>query len=413
MASVFLTAIYVTGLLVCGSLNTITMKISFTMSGVGMSGQEQAFQKPWFITFVMFVAMSLALLFDRSIRRCEHCRGGGAKNGQTPLLADASPGGPPGVLDTAEASWSKKVVMVSIPAVFDILATGLCSMGFMYIPASVWQLLRGAEMIFAALFAVVFLKRKLWAFHWLGVSLCVGGIILVGFASVWGEESRQSNSSGSGSSEGNKGSGLLLLGMGLALGGQVVQAAQVIAEEWLLTDMDLPGLQIVGFEGIWGGLIMLLVAFPILAYLPGNDFGSLENEWDTWDMLQSSQPLICMMVVYTFSCATYNMSGIAVTGALSAVHRVMLEAFRTSIVWAFGLSVHYGPFGLEDSPFGEAWTPYSYLEVIGFIILMFGQAIYGPLIKLPFLSYPEEIEQPVMLASPGAIRNLASPLPQA
>ena len=43
---------------------------------------------------------------------------------------------------------------VAIPSFFDILATGLCSMGFLYIPASVWQLLRGAEMVFAAIFAV-------------------------------------------------------------------------------------------------------------------------------------------------------------------------------------------------------------------------------------------------------------------
>lgn len=28
---------------------------------------------------------------------------------------------------------------------------------------------------------------------------------------------------------------------------------QVIAEEWLLNDVDLPAFQIVGFEGIWGG----------------------------------------------------------------------------------------------------------------------------------------------------------------
>lgn len=408
MASFGLTAIYVTGLLVCGSLNTITMKISFTMSGVGLSGQEEAFAKPWFITFVMFVAMSLALAFDRSIRRCQPCRVSVSAD-KTSLLIDVSPGGPAAAAASGRnASWSKKVALVSIPAVFDIVATGLCSMGFMYIPASVWQLLRGAEMIFAAFFSVVFLKRKLWAHHWLGISLCVSGIMLVGLASVWGDESQRSAHS----SEGDSGKpSYLLLGMGLALGGQVVQAAQVIAEEWLLTDMDLPEFQIVGFEGIWGGLVMLSVAFPVLAFLPGGDNGSLENEWDTLTMLRSNQTLVSLMLVYTFSCATYNMAGIAVTGALSAVHRVMLEAFRTSIVWGFGLFVHYG-LGPEYS-FGEAITPYSGLEVLGFVVLMLGQAIYGPLIKLPFLRYAEDTDEPPMLASPGAIRNFASPLPKA
>jgi len=106
---------------------------------------------------------------------------------------------------------------------------------------------------------------------------------------------------------------------------------------------------------------------------------------------------------------TYNMSGIAVTDALSAVHRVMLEAFRTSIVWIFGLTVHY----MIDpkSPFGEAWTPYSWIEVCGFIVLMMGQAIYGEMIRVPCFTYPPGVVQAQRLASPGQLRNLASPLP--
>merc|ERR1719203_1043944 len=119
---------------------------------------------------------------------------------------------------------------------------------------------------------------------------------------------------------------------------------------------------------------MLIVAFPILTMVPGADFGNmLENEWDTMAMLQSNQTLVSLILVYTFSCATYNMAGIAVTGALSAVHRVMLEAMRTSIVWGFGLFVHYGI--SSEYSFGEALTPYSWLEVLGFFVLIFGQAV--------------------------------------
>eukprot|EP00435_Cladocopium_sp_Y103_P047737 s2372_g14.t1 len=64
--------------------------------------------------------------------------------------------------------------------------------------------------------------------------------------------------------------------------------------------------------------------------------------------------LFSLILLYTFSCATYNISGIAVTGALSAVHRVMLEALRTLIVWAFGLWVHYCVD--RTSLMGEVWT---------------------------------------------------------
>ena len=49
--------------------------------------------------------------------------------------------------------------------------------------------------------------------------------------------------------------------MGMVLLGQVVQAAQVVAEEWLMKGMDLPPMQIVGWEGIWGSLMMILIVY--------------------------------------------------------------------------------------------------------------------------------------------------------
>lgn len=388
----FLTIVYVVALLICGSLNTITMKIAFTMTGTNSEGHVENFQKPWFITFIMFAAMSLALPFDKDMWR----------KSRRDARIDMTPGNVAAPLLGANSkmTWGKKVQMVAIPAVFDILATGLCSMGFLYIPASVWQLLRGAEMVFAAILAVVCLKRKLYGHHWLGIGLSALGIILVGMATVGGEDEGTSEP-GSVSS--------VLFGMGLCLLGQIVQAAQVIAEEWLLNDVDLPGLQIVGFEGIWGGLIMLLIAFPLLWAIPGSDMGHMEDEKDTFIMIDSNKSLLYMLIIYLFSCCTYNMAGIAVTGALSAVHRVMLEAFRTSFVWVFGLSVHY--FYSPTSPVGEVFTSYSWLEIAGFFVLLGGQVTYGALVKIPGLEYPQHDDVAEMLKSPGSIRNLASPLP--
>lgn len=408
MASKLLTAIYVLGLLVCGSLNTITLKVSYTLSAEGIEGEEKLFKKPWFTTFIMFVAMLLALCFDRSMRRCEPCLGITSSSMEARLLPDASPGTENEVLSAAckepVLSWSKKVCMVSMPAVFDILATGLCSMGMLYIPASVFQLLRGAEMVFAAAFAIFCLKRKLYAFHWLGLLLCCVGITCVGLASVWG--------TGHGGDATSGGVGMLLFGMALTLAGQVVQAAQVVAEEWLLVDVDLPEMQIVGFEGWWGMLVMLVAVFPALYWLPGDDNGHFEDEADALVMIGNSTPLWNVTVLGFFSCLTYNMAGIAVTGALSSVHRVMIEAFRTCVVWAFGLAVHYCYD--SNSKFGEVWTPYSWLEVLGFFVLLAGQATYGAMLKFPGLYYPPTAaEEPQAVASPGSMRNLASPLPPA
>jgi len=58
------------------------------------------------------------------------------------------------------------------PLCFDLVATVLMNIGLLSATASVYQMMRGAEMLFAALFAVLFLRRHLNKFHYLGISCC-------------------------------------------------------------------------------------------------------------------------------------------------------------------------------------------------------------------------------------------------
>ena len=49
------------------------------------------------------------------------------------------------------------------------------NIGLLSVTASVYQMMRGAEMLFAALFAVLFLHRHLNKYHLLGILCCVVG----------------------------------------------------------------------------------------------------------------------------------------------------------------------------------------------------------------------------------------------
>ncbi len=51
--------------------------------------------------------------------------------------------------------------MLAIPMALDLVATILLSVGLLVTTASVSQMLRGSGMLFAALFALTFLKRRL------------------------------------------------------------------------------------------------------------------------------------------------------------------------------------------------------------------------------------------------------------
>jgi len=279
-----------------------------------------------------------------------------------------------------ETSYSKKAMLVSVPAAFDILATALSALGMLYIPASVWQMLRGSSIIFAAIFSVVCLRRKMFCFNLLGLAFATVGVTTVGFANVLGD-------TGSGHDPRD-----MIIGISFVIAGQVVQAAQIIAEEFLMKSVDLPPLSIIGWEGFWGTLMMALIVYPILLALPGQDNGHMEDPLDTFEMIRNSPPLALAIGTFFFSCASFNATGISVTQALSGVHRMMLDASRTLMIWAFGLYVHY--YVDSASPFGESLTDYSALQMLGFLILVTGQAVYGEVLKVPGLKYPEQHMMP-------------------
>lgn len=68
--------------------------------------------------------------------------------------------------------------------IFDLAATVMMSIGLLYVAASVYQMLRGAEILFSAIFAVAFLKRRLTKFHYGGIACCLVGIGMVGASSL-------------------------------------------------------------------------------------------------------------------------------------------------------------------------------------------------------------------------------------
>lgn len=392
-------AMLVVGMLGTGSVNTITMNMQMKMTSIGLAGTEQTFSKPWFGTLNMMLAMLLVLFADMLVSCLSRACFSGKTAALEPLIDSDVPKRRKASIAKEQLPYWKRVCLVSIGAAFDLLATALSCIGIQYIPASVWQMLKGSALLFTGLFSVVALKRKLYVHNYLGLFLCFVGVTVVGLASVLG------SSGGGTSSSTQEPLGLVIFGMSVVLAGQVVQAAQVIAEEWLMKDLSLPAMQIIGLEGLWGVLMMVVLVYPLLYMLPGNDNGHQEDFMDTMAMLSNSAPLLGCVVAYLLSCSTFNVTGIAITQELSAVHRMMMDASRTLVIWLFDLGVHY----LWDpsSPFGEALTPYSGLQLLGFIILVTGQATYGEVIIWPCLPRPRarSRDSSVMLPSPGSLMS--------
>jgi hypothetical protein len=81
-----------------------------------------------------------------------------------------------------------------------------------YIPASVWQMLRGSIIVFSGILSVVFLKRKLYLFHWIGILTTTLGLGAVGISSIFSDNSG-SAASDSGAAMAAFGVFLVIIGM--------------------------------------------------------------------------------------------------------------------------------------------------------------------------------------------------------
>ena len=278
--------VYCAGLLIFGTMNTLTMKGQFMMTSVGSSGRPEQFSKPWFATFTVFFACTLVFINDFFLWVSSCCRKSKVASGNKPLLADESPDVNLATSSSAiveQKSYWSKVLLVSIPAGIDVFATSFGCIGLVFVPASVFQMLKGSMIIFAALFSFFCLGRQLYGFNWMGVCLCVLGVTTVGLASICQEKPSSDPTASDSESVSTVAFGIVLIILG-----QVLQAAQMVLEEWLMKSVHLSGAHVIGWEGTWGCLLIAAIVFPAVQFLPGSDNGHVEDFVDTLTMLGNS-----------------------------------------------------------------------------------------------------------------------------
>lgn len=341
------------GLLLFGTTTSLFAKIVYELQSQGLDGDMKYFRKPWAMTLLMFAGMSFCLPIAYFMDR---------KSKESGQLAQPLLGEPP-----RTHSEVRETLLLGIPTFFDLVATVLMNIGLLSVTASVYQMMRGAEMLFAALFAVLFLQRTLNKYHLAGILCCVIGITLVGTSSLL---------SGEGSATQVVSQEEMMMGMALIILSQAVQAAQLTFEDFFMADMNVPPMKIVGYEGVFGTLAMVLIMMPIVYFVPGPEGQGLhEDTLDTFHMISHNPRLIAILLIDLVALLLYNVAGMMVTGHLGAVFRTVLETMRTLFVWLVDLLLFYTPLGMGQ--LGESWSVYSWIQAAGFVVLVTGTLVYG------------------------------------
>jgi len=341
-------------MLLSGTLCTIFAKMLLNTKAEGLELCDGGltyckFDKPWFIVLLMKIGMSCLVVFQLGPRSSGEAR-----------------------------TTCGTLLKIALPSFLDLANVLLSNIGLVWVASSIYQMTRGSLVVFSAVLTVQLLRRRLLAYQFWAVGLVSLAVILVGLAGIM--------SSGAGDAS------LAEIGLGLflILISQVVLAYQIVVEERLMTERGVTPFQLAAFEGLWG-LVFFVVLVPVLTLTPGNAHpGQEASPWlpiyhedfrDTFEKLRNSKDVVLWCCLYMVVIAAYNVSGQAVTKYLSAVLRSILEACRTLGVWIAGLLVFYA-FGLRDER-GEKWTAWSWAELAGFMVLVYGTMAYKGLMPIP------------------------------
>lgn len=221
-------------------------------------------------------------------------------------------------------------------------------------------MLRGSVIVFVAIFSMIFLQRRLQLREWTGIGFIIIGLTMVGLSDMIGADPNHTTDRTN-----------ILIGDSLIILAQIITASQMVFEERFVAGLDIPALQAVGWEGFFGFFVLSILLVPM--YFIGvpenftkNPHKVVEDAIDAFFMIKNNLLLLVPISGTIVSIAFFNFAGISVTKEISATTRMVLDSVRTVAIWVVSLSI--------------GWQSFHYLQVVGFVSLIFGMCVYNDII---------------------------------
>jgi len=336
------------GTLVAGALNNVTLKEQdeYVDPNTG-----KKFYHPFVQTLVMFIAelgclgaFYLAYNLNPEFKK---------NHDQEEAEAEANG------IKTKNNWW-----IPAIPAVCDITGTCLQMISMSYMAQSVYVMMRGGAPIITAFLSIIFLKKVLSKAQYLGLSMAVCGITIVGVTTFLETKGDDNNNN-------------IVFGILCCLGSLFTTGIQFVVEEKVLATNHIHPLKMVGLEGFFGCIytaVVIVIANHIKCDPTStgcNANGYLEDFDNAVKNIFGSGMLLLWVVLNMFSLGFFNFCGMSVTKHISSLARAILLISTTVLIWVYDLAF-----------VGEPFYPF---QLVGFIVLVVGNLIYQRIIKIQSL----------------------------
>lgn len=329
--------------IVTGSFNTLSVKYADRQVVLGEDEQLRHFNHPFMQSLFMFIGEAFCFLAFKILYYYYNRRADGSVDNN--------------VLTKGSRIFNPIILLV--PALCDMCATSIMYIGLNMTYASSFQMLRGSVIVFTGIFSIGFLNRKLGMREWIGIGFVITGLAFVGISDILTMEDADISANS------------IITGDLLIIFAQVITAVQMVVEEKYMGEQDIPALQAIGWEGIFGciGISLALIPLNYITASPpfaDNSHGTLEATREALLEIGSNSKLLIAVIGIAFSIAFFNFAGISVTKEMSATTRMILDSVRTIVIWAFCLAFQ--------------WQVFHYMQLIGFVVLLIGMACYNNIV---------------------------------
>ncbi|KAF8610843.1 hypothetical protein BDV93DRAFT_517936 [Ceratobasidium sp. AG-I] len=304
---------------------------------------------------------------------------------QLPLAEEEEESAQGAKVQANPALTGRKVLYLWLPAFCDLTGTTLMNVGLLYTPVSIYQMTRGALVLWVGLLSVIFLRRHLYLYQWISLFVVMAGVSLVGLSgslikNVVGDQPGEAihafmNSVARSIAPEEPEPATVFAGILFVLFAQLFTATQFVIEEKIMKNYSIDPLMAVGWEGFFG-TVSVFLCMPFLAL-----FASKSPFFDFprgWHQIIDHPNVMMASIFIMFSISSFNFFGLSVTYRVSATARSTTDTCRTLGIWIVSLGL-----GWERL----AW-PYSVLQVLGFALLVYGTFLFNNLVEPPAFIRP-------------------------
>ncbi|XP_037952587.1 solute carrier family 35 member F6 [Teleopsis dalmanni] len=326
-----------------GALNVILLKYTDILKAECKDGQSRPFQHPILQTFIMFLGELLCFGVFKFVYFLLQRREDGSENEHL----------------VTRGGREFSPISLLLPALLDAIASILMFTALYLTYASSFQVIRETLIIFIAIFSSIYLNNVLHSRHWMGIFMISCGVIAI--VSIDAQRVYYDKASLS-SSDVNA----ILTGDLLIICAQVFRGAQFIYEEKFVKGADIPAMQAVGWQGVFGTVITLFLGIcmnfmPTKAPFDQNSRSVFDDFGDVLTQLHSRPLLIALLMLFFISCACYNYTGMILLKQ-STLSRLLAEGLSISFVWIIVLLLE--------------WEYLNIVMLLGILIVQIGVVTY-------------------------------------